>query len=84
MRENRIGSDLHVILLQNWSARDWLMLPGLPWGRSLAEFAFYSARMILYPFGDLASWRRIVGRGTERHSNASAARGFMAPNSPNT
>jgi len=82
--ENRIGCDLHVILIQNWSRRDWFDATGLPWVdpsricvHSVRRFciqAWRSCKLVAYPW-DAAQ---------TGHSSASERPGCAAPNSPNT
>jgi len=64
--ENRIGSDLHVILLQNWSRRDWFDATGLPWVDPSPNLRSFRAE-ILYPGLEILQAGGVsVGRGTER------------------
>jgi uncharacterized protein YbbC (DUF1343 family) len=64
--ENGIGSDLHVILLQNWSRREWLDDTGLPWVNPSPNLRSFRAE-ILYPGLEiLQAGGMSVGRGTDR------------------
>jgi uncharacterized protein YbbC (DUF1343 family) len=64
--ENRIGSDLHVILIQNWSRREWLDDTGLPWVNPSPNLRSFRAE-ILYPGLEILQAGGVsVGRGTDR------------------
>jgi uncharacterized protein YbbC (DUF1343 family) len=64
--ENRIGSDLHVILIQNWSRRDWFDTVGLPWVNPSPNLRSFRAE-ILYPGLEILQAGGVsVGRGTDR------------------
>jgi uncharacterized protein YbbC (DUF1343 family) len=64
--ENGIGSDLHVILVQNWSRRDWFDATGLPWVNPSPNLRSFRAE-ILYPGLEILQAGGVsVGRGTDR------------------
>jgi len=57
--ENKIGSDLHVIRMRNWSRRDWFGDTGLRWVNPSPNLRSPEAG-IWYPgLRDFAGWRRV-------------------------
>ncbi len=64
--ENKIGCDLHVILIQNWRRRDLFDATGLPWVDPSPNLRSLSAE-ILYPGLEILQAGGVsVGRGTDR------------------
>jgi uncharacterized protein YbbC (DUF1343 family) len=64
--ENKIGCDLHIILMQNWRRRDWIDDTGLPWVNPSPNLRFFRAE-ILYPGLEILQAGGVsVGRGTDR------------------
>jgi len=64
--ENRIGCDLHIILIQNWSRRNWFDSTGLPWVDPSPNLRSLRAE-ILYPGLEILQAGGVsVGRGTDR------------------
>jgi len=64
--ENKIGCDLHVILIQNWSRRDLFDATGLPWVNPSPNLRSITAE-ILYPGLEILQAGGVsVGRGTDR------------------
>jgi uncharacterized protein YbbC (DUF1343 family) len=64
--ENKIGCDLHVISMQNWSRSDWFDDTGLPWVNPSPNLRTANAS-ILYPGLEILQAGGVsVGRGTDR------------------
>jgi uncharacterized protein YbbC (DUF1343 family) len=64
--ENKLGCDLHVILLRNWGRRDWFDDTGLPWVNPSPNLRSFRAE-ILYPGLEILQAGGVsVGRGTDR------------------
>jgi uncharacterized protein YbbC (DUF1343 family) len=64
--ENKIGCDLHVILMQNWRRRDWFDDTGLQWVNPSPNLRSFRAE-ILYPGLEILQAGGVsVGRGTDR------------------
>ena len=64
--ENKIGCDLHVIRMRNWSRRDWFDDTGLPWVNPSPNLRSFRAE-ILYPGLEILQAGGVsVGRGTDK------------------
>jgi len=64
--ENKIGCDLHVIRMQNWSRRDWFDDTGLRWVSPSPNLRSVEAG-ILYPGLEILQAGGLsVGRGTDK------------------
>ena len=64
--ENKIGCDLHVIRMRNWSRRDWFDDTGLPWVNPSPNLRSAEAG-ILYPGLEILQAGGVsVGRGTDQ------------------
>jgi len=62
--ENKIGCDLHIIRMQNWSRRMWSSDTGLPWVNPSPNLRSLTAE-ILYPGLEILQAGGVsVGRGT--------------------
>jgi uncharacterized protein YbbC (DUF1343 family) len=64
--ENKIGSDLHVIGMRNWSRRDWFDDTGLRWVNPSPNLRSFGAE-ILYPGLEILQAGGVsIGRGTDK------------------
>ncbi len=64
--ENKIGADLHVIRMQNWSRRDWFADTGLKWVNPSPNLRSVDAGL-LYPGLEILQAGGVsVGRGTNK------------------
>ncbi len=64
--ENRIGCDLHVIAMRNWSRREWFSDTGLPWVNPSPNLRSAEAGL-LYPGLEILQAGGVsVGRGTAK------------------
>jgi uncharacterized protein YbbC (DUF1343 family) len=64
--ENKMGCDLHVIQMRNWSRRDWFKDTGLPWVNPSPNLRSVEAG-ILYPGLEILQAGGVsVGRGTDK------------------
>ena len=64
--ENKIGCELHIIRMQNWSRRMWFSDTGLPWVNPSPNLRSLTAE-ILYPGLEIIQAGGVsVGRGTAR------------------
>ncbi len=63
--ENKIGCDLHVIAMKNWTRRQWFEETGLPWAAPSPNLRSLNAAL-LYPGLEILQNSGIsVGRGTD-------------------
>jgi uncharacterized protein YbbC (DUF1343 family)/CubicO group peptidase (beta-lactamase class C family) len=63
--ENKIGCDLHVVAMKNWSRRQWFEETGLPWTAPSPNLRSLNAALLYPGLEILQNAGLSVGRGTD-------------------